>query len=763
MTEAQPSEAEKPLDAIVTRVKSFDSGWAILSVERAGMPETWVGMAPDLKEGMPVRATGEWVKHDKFGSQFKFASLIVKMPDAADPGALATFLSRLVPGIGIRMTTHLVEALGADTIPALERNAYDLIGAVKGIRGKHADEHSKALCEEWQKHSVEGQLIVQLARFGIRGSVAKKVVKKYGGRAAQMVAEHPYILAMEVDGIGFKTADVIAKSVGIPHDSTVRMEAGLLYTFEEKVSSRGHCYVYRESLFDHAATLLEIGDGPLSDGLAAGVESGRFILEGATDNPQIYLAALHRAEVRVAARLARLLTAPAILRIRDGMPLDDMDFEGEDDPAPLREEAPAAEVLAQHAEKAILSFEKQKGMTLAPLQKEAVRLVMREKVFVLTGSPGCGKTSTLLAIISALESAGFDIAMCAPTGMASKRMAQATGRQATTIHRLLGFNPEMGFTKNAANRLSQSVVICDESSMVTTSLAASLLEAVDDGARFIFVGDVDQLPSIGAGAVLRDVIESEAVPVVRLTQIFRQAEGSRIITNAHRVNRGEMPEKPTGVSDFFWVERNDAEKAANTVIEVVTTKMAGRGFSARDCMVISPQRRGAVGINALNARLQEALNPSGPCITFGKAPHQTIFREGDRVMQTKNDYEREVFNGDTGWIKSVDADKKTMLVRVDERDVLYEKKHFEHVSLAYACTGHKMQGGQSKVIVVVMLREHFMLLSRPWLYTSLTRSEKFCVLIADTAAVATALSETKRELRNTGLKERLRRAVGKES
>lgn len=761
-----PSAAETPepvpVDATVVRARTYgDSGWTILSVDRGGMPETWVGVMPELKEGMPVRATGAWEKHEKHGRQFKVQTIIVKMPDAADPGALAHFLAKLVPGIGIRTTTRLVETLGAETIPALEGNDVPRLAAVKNMSAERA----RNLCEEWQKHSVEGQLIVQLARYSIKGAVAKRVVKRYGGRALEMVQRHPFELAMEVEGIGFKTADLIAKAVGIPHDSVERCESGLLYAFEEKVSSRGHCYTFRENLFEAAAELLEVGDGALADGLTAATEHGRFVLEGDA-NPRIYLVGIYEAERMVAWRIKRLLLSPAILRKVEAMPMSD-DPDVLDEVEPVEDgvvDAPPLAELVTHGHRAIAEFERGTGMILEPEQRAAVEAVMSAKVFILTGGAGVGKTSTTKAIIHALSTAGFEIACCAPTGRAAKRVTEATGRRASTIHRLLEFHPEHGFQRNASRPLQATAIIADEMSMTDISLMANLLAAVDDGARLIIIGDVDQLPSVGPGAVLRDLIDSGVLPVVRLTRIFRQAAGSRIITNAHRVNRGQMPEKPQGESDFFWIERTDAEKAASTALQIVTQKLAGRGIGARDCVVICPQRSGKAGVHALNAQLQAVLNPMGDAVTVGKAPKQTVFRVGDRVMQLKNDYERDVYNGDMGWVMAVDHGKTTMTVQVDRPDglpqaVVYERKHFDNVTLAYACTGHKLQGGSAKAIIILMLREHYMLLSRQWLYTAISRGEKLVCLIADTKAVAIAVSETKREQRNTGLRERLQTAL----
>ena len=719
-----------------------ETGWTVMIVDRAGMPENWVGVMPRVSEGMSVRATGTMESGGKWGPQFRVQSLIVNMPSASDPDTLSGFLAKLVPGIGERLAWRIVDTLGDATIPALE-NDPDKIATVRGI----SLEKAKELCAEWQKHSIEGQLIVQLARFGLRGALAKKVLKTFAGRAIEVCEKEPYLLAIEVDGIGWKTADTIAKAVGVPLDSVTRMEAGLLHTFDEKVASRGHCFADQGKLLGHASELLGLGVDKLLTGVEALEQRGRIVRDGA----KLYLSGLYRAEVRVAERLARLVVAPAILRRWQPDPMDPM---GDGIP---EQDVPPDERMGELAADAIDAFERGAGSALADIQRDAVRTAMLRKVLVITGGPGTGKTTCSRALIHALDMAGFDIALAAPTGRAAKRLSEATGRPASTIHRLLEFDPREGrFTRDATRPLEQTAVLIDEVSMLDVALAAHLLEAIDDGARLIFVGDVDQLPSVGPGAVLRDLIESCALPVVRLTQIFRQAEGSRIITNAHRVNRGEMPERNiTGESDFFWIERTEAEGARGIALRVITERLQNRGISTRDAIVISPQKSGVAGVHALNKALQEALNPSGPCLTLGKAPKETVYRVGDRVMQLKNDYERGVYNGDMGWVTMVDGEKTVLAVDVDGREIVYERKHFEHLAHAYACTGHKMQGAQAKAVIVIMLREHFMLLSRSWLYTSLTRGEKLVVLVSDPEAVRMAVSETRRELRNTGLKERL--------
>jgi exodeoxyribonuclease V alpha subunit len=430
--------------------------------------------------------------------------------------------------------------------------------------------------------------------------------------------------------------------------------------------------------------------------------------------------------------------------------------------------SPPEEKLAAFAEEAIASFQQTTGMELAPTQKEAVRMAMRSKVMILTGGPGTGKSATSRAILYAFASAGFDISLCAPTGKAAKRLKEATGFAACTIHRLLGYKPDMGFQYRAGSPLPRTAVLVDEASMCDVQLFANLLDGLHDGARLVIVGDVDQLPSVGPGAVLRDLIDSGIVPTIRLDQIFRQAQGSQIIVNAHRVNRGLPPVNTDDKdSDFFFIPRTEAASALATTLKIITERLERRGISTRDCMVISPQKRGKVGVDALNESLQAVLNPAGRGLVISER-HGITWREGDPVMQTKNDYEREVFNGETGCINQVDPERNQMLVKVDagtadERAITYERKHFDNVALAYACTVHKSQGSQMKAVIVIMLNEHYRMLSRALLYTALTRGEKLVVLIADPKAIAIALSETRREVRDTGLRERLRLAHGEGS
>lgn len=756
-----PSEPEKPetevdmFEAVVERVRRHneESGWTVLEVTRNGAQENWVGVMPSLREGLTIVGRGAWQQHKDYGPQFKVQSVVIRMPSGDNPEALYQSLEGLVKGIGIGTLRKLGNELTPQGLrAALEANDLAKISAVKGV----GDTKASRLCEAYQKDYVECRLSEELFTLGIKGAIAQRVLKRWGSKAPEIIRADPYILALDIEGVGFSTADKMAKEHNlVPPTSDLRVQAGILQIFEY-VRQRGHCYVTRRELVKNAGKLLEVKEELIHRGISALEQRKKLVVEIAgsgrtSSEDRVYETDMYLAEVNVAQRVVCLLRSRALLRKGDDDPLYENPSTGE-------VLAPPPDELEKHAEAAIATFEKEKQATLAPAQRQAVREVLRSKMLILTGGPGCGKTFTVRAMLYALENVGFTIVLGAPTGRAAKRLSELTDQPASTIHRLLEYNPKSGmFERRASRPLTQTVILIDEASMLDVQIASSLLDAIDDGARLILVGDVDQLPSVQPGAVLRDLIESGVVPVVRLTEIFRQAAGSKIIETIHRVNRGLPPEKiQVPGSDFYWVDRSDAAEVVNLASEIVTNRLPKRGLTWKDCMVISPQRKNSLGVDALNKHFQKLLNPSGPELTWGVDPHKKILRVGDRVIQLKNDYEREVYNGDMGLVKGIVGED--FLVSVDGRDVAYEKKkdkHRENVSLAYAITCHKFQGSQAKAIIVIMLKEHFMMLSRQWLYTALSRAEKFCVLIADKEAIDIALRETRREIRQTALQERL--------
>jgi exodeoxyribonuclease V alpha subunit len=535
-----------------------------------------------------------------------------------------------------------------------------------------------------------------------------------------VVQRSPYRLALEVKGVGFKTADRLAHALGISHDHPERCQAGVIHVLEE-LSEAGHVYVPREELVPRVAQLLEVGEEHIEVALDSLYASERVVLDGRA----VYLTYLHRAELDVTAAIQRLRSAPV-------------------------KAIPGVEA-------AIAAFEKRGNLQLAPSQRRAVELAVSERVAIITGGPGVGKTTIIRAIVSVFQSKRCDVRLAAPTGRAAKRLAEATSHEASTLHRLLEFEPRSAdFQRNAERPLEADVVMVDEASMIDLALMRSLLVALPPKARLVIVGDSDQLPSVGPGAVLRDLLDSGIVPTVRLSEVFRQAESSGIVVNAHVILRGEMPETagpdaPSG--DFFIVPRKTPEEAAETVRELVAVRIPRRfGLDPRkDVQVLTPMHRGPAGTAALNEVLQQALNPEGPALDV----RGQKLRLGDKVLQTRNDYDHEVFNGDVGVITAVDPEERKLSVRFDSTEVVYEEGEIEALTLAYAMSVHKSQGSEYPAVVFPLLTSHFVMLAKSLLYTGVTRARKLCVLVADPKALSLAVSDARREERRTRLAERL--------
>jgi exodeoxyribonuclease V alpha subunit len=563
-----------------------------------------------------------------------------------------------------------------------------------------------------------------LQTHGASPALAARIYKHYGDRAASIVQEAPYRLAMDVRGIGFKTADRIAKSLGIAGDHPDRVQAGVLHELGG-LADQGHVMFEREALSERAAAMLEVDVGHVGPAIDKLWASGLVVVE----ERSVYLARLHKAETALVSGLSRLLSRPG--RVLAGI------------------------------ESTIERFEAQANVKLAPAQRAAVKGAAEHKLIVVTGGPGVGKTTIVRAILDVMKSAHLSVRLAAPTGRAAKRLHEATAHEATTLHRLLEFDPRAGgFQMNDQKPLEADVVIVDEASMIDVPLGAALLSALPDAARLVIVGDADQLPSVGPGALLRDIIDSTVVTVVRLNEIFRQAGESRIVQNAHRILAGDMPESADPDSpraDFFVVSRREAEEAAQTVKELVTARIPKRfGFDpTRDIQVLTPMHRGPAGTTALNQLLQAALNPSGDSLEH----HGQTFRVRDKVLQLKNDYDREVYNGDLGVVERVSAEDRRVTVRFDGRAVDYQDADLDMLTLAYATSIHKSQGSEYPAVVIPLLTAHFVMLSRNLVYTAVTRGKKLCVLVADPRALKLALGEVRREERQTRLAERLRLAM----
>jgi exodeoxyribonuclease V alpha subunit len=707
-----------------------ETGFRVIRVEREGKsaPEPWVGVFPAAPPGTRVRATGRYEVDSKHGEQLRVETLLAVMP-ATTSGVEKYLGSGVIPGVGPAFAKRIVEVFGERTLTVLDQEP-ERIREVPGIGAKRADAVAKA----WAAQRAIGAIMIFLQTHGASPALATRIHKRFGARAIDVVSRDPYRLSLDVWGVGFKTADKIARSIGIAADAPERAQAGVLQTLHDVVS-RGHVYAPRSALVEAACEMLEQDVPRVQAATDALARSAHVRIEQAGDDVAVYPRELHEAETSVAMRVRQLLGRG-------------------------REEGPQRDRLAAAVEPAILAFQEGARVTLAPAQRRAVEEAAKNKVLVITGGPGVGKTTIVKAILAVLDRARIDARLAAPTGRAAKRMSEATKREATTLHRLLEFDPkERKFLRDRRRPIDASALIVDEASMLDLELSNAVLEALPDSARLVLVGDVDQLPSVGPGAVLRDLIASKVVPTVRLSQIFRQAEGSLIVENAHRIHEGLPPqsaESPEGA--FHVIHRNTGETAADTIQKVVTENIPRRfGLDPRrDVQVLTPRHRGDAGTIALNQRLQAALNPVGPSVSrFGRT-----LRVGDKVMQLKNDVERDVYNGDVGFVSALDPEARTLAVRYDDdREVTYEEGDLDELTLAYATSIHKSQGSEYPAVVIPLLTEHFVMLSRNLFYTAVTRGKKLVVLVADPRAVRMALAETRKEERKTWLAERIRREL----
>lgn len=702
------------LRCVVERItyQNPENGYSVLKVKVKGYNDlvTLVGNLLEVPVGSVLLCRGEWKVDKRYGSQFVAATWEETMP-ATVYGIEKYLGSGLVKGIGPRFARAIVQRFGTETIDIIETEIERLY-EVPNIGRKRVAK----IRESWEKQKDIKNVMLFLQGYGVSTAYAAKIYREYGKESIDKVRENPYRLADDIWGIGFKTADGIAAKMGYEKEDPRRCRSGILYTLGQ-LSDEGHVYAGEEQLVKTAGQLLEAGETAIRDTLAGMLQAEDLIL----DKDAIYLPPFYHAECGTSRRLRDLAEST-------GRSL----FDGLFDPSSLTAET---------------------GIEYDEVQLAAIRQAVTSKVMVLTGGPGTGKTTTTQGIIAALKKAGLRVLLAAPTGRAAKRMSEATGMEAKTIHRLLEYNPQDGYKRNDENPLEGDALIVDECSMIDILLMNNLLKAVPVGMRLVFVGDIDQLPSVGAGNVLRDIIDSQRIPVVRLVCIFRQAQKSRIVMNAHAINQGRFPDTSNGRdTDFFFMREDAPERAAETIVRLVKERLPRAYRESPDrIQVLTPMQRGVVGAANLNLLLQQALNPSGPSLNRGGY----TYRQGDRVMQQRNNYDKDVFNGDLGYIREVDTEERTLKVDFDGKWVEYDVTELDELTLAYATTIHKAQGSEYPIVVMPVLMTHFVMLQRNLIYTGITRAKKICVLLGAAKALAYAVRNVSVLKRNTRLKERL--------
>ena len=724
------------VDHIVYR--NAENGYTVLNLVNKEEEITCVGIFSAIAEGENIEASGDYTDHPTYGRQFKVEHFEERAPE--DAQAIERYLgSGAIKGIGLALAARIVRRFKEDTFRIIEEEP-ERLAEIKGISERKAMEIATQVNE---KRDLR-QAMIFLQQYGITMNLAVKIYNRYGQEVYEILKKNPYQLAEDIDGVGFKTADEIAARVGIRSDSDFRIRSGILYVLSG-AASEGHTFLPQEELTKRASELLQVEPEFIEKHYMDLAIERKLMLKQKEEQTQIYAASFYYMESNVATMLKQL----------------DVTYD-ESDTA---------------IEKRILAIQKQTGMELEEHQVEAVKEAVKNGLLIITGGPGTGKTTTINTIIRYFEAEGMDIFLAAPTGRAAKRMSETTGYEARTIHRMLELNGGMegnaGFERNEMNPLETDVIIIDEMSMVDISLMHSLLKAIPTGTRLILVGDVNQLPSVGPGCVLKDIIDSGVCNVVKLTKIFRQAATSDIIVNAHKINRGEEVVLDNKSMDFFFLKRYDADVIINVVLQLIKQKLPKFvNASEYDIQVLTPMRKGLLGVERLNVILQKYLNPPSP-EKREKEYGDTIFREGDKVMQTKNNYQLEweiksrfgltiekgmgIFNGDTGIIREINDFAETVTVEFDEgRMVDYSFKLLEELELAYALTIHKSQGSEYPAVVIPLLSGPSMLMNRNLLYTAVTRARKCVTLVGNEATFAEMIKNTSQQKRYSGLCDRLK-------
>ena len=708
-----------------------ENGFTIAKVRVQGRRQlaTVVGNLASPTPGEVLNMRGEWVKHPRYGEQFKVSHFESQAPSSIY-GIQKYLGSGLIRGIGPVMAERIVEKFGKDTLDMIENNP-ERLSRVSGV-GKKRIEMIKVAWEE-QRDIREVMLFLQ--SHGVSSGYATKIFKQYGSQSIVVVQKNPYRLALDIFGIGFIIADSIAEKLGFAKNSELRAEAGILYVLNG-LTEEGHIYYPYELLVEKCQSVLEVNRDVIVKAFASVALEKRIIIENIDINEEVdefkpnqkevYPATLHHCEVGIAHNLKVLTSTTKSIRKID-------------------------------TPKAIEWVQEQLSITLAGRQIQAVSSALEDKVMVITGGPGTGKTTIINAILKIFDKLPVQIMLAAPTGRAAKKMREATGHQAKTIHRMLEYSVQKGgFQKNENHPLKCDLLIVDEASMIDSVLMHHLLKALPPGATFVLVGDINQLPSVGPGNVLKDIIASGAVPVVELTEIFRQAQESSIVVNAHRINRGLMPKLEPAeqrLEDFYLLEQEDPEEVLRIVLELIQGRIPKRfGFDPlNDIQVLTPMHRGTVGAENLNAELQSALNPRSDEITRGGR----TFRVNDKVMQIKNNYEKNIFNGDIGRITRINSESQQVFIAFDNRSVVCEHSELDEIVLAYAISVHKSQGSEYPAVIIPILTQHYLLLQRNLIYTAITRARKLVVMVGTQKALSTAVRNDKTRKRYTSLRRRL--------
>ena len=734
----RPQHFTVKIRGVVERItyQNPENGYTVLKCAVKSYKElvTVIGSLLDVNVGSVLLIYGNWKVDSRYGRQFAAESWEETLP--ATVFGIEKYLgSGLIKGVGPKYAKKIVAQFGIETLEVIETDISRL-QEVDGIGKKRI----KMIRDSWERQKEIKNVMLFLQDHGVSTSFAAKIYRQYGNESLDKMKENPFQMADDIWGIGFKTADGIAQKLGFAKEAYVRLRSGIMYTLSN-LADEGHVFAYKEQLIAKAAELLEAEESSIVMTLDQMIADKDLICETVdykTDQAEvkaIYLPAFYYAEAGVAGKLKHLAQAPAADRLWQAL-MDARQKTGN-------------ESLSIDVSK----IQEKVHMEYDEIQADAIRKAAVSKVMVLTGGPGTGKTTTTQGIIAAYRSFGLKILLAAPTGRAAKRMTEATGLEAKTIHRLLECKPPEGYQKNEDNPLDGDVLIIDECSMIDMILMNALLKAIPEGMRLILVGDIDQLPSVGAGNVLRDIIDSGVFPVVRLTRIFRQAQSSRIIMNAHAINEGKFPDISNGKNtDFFYIEKEDPEEAVQEIVRLVKNNLP-RYYKTpwNHIQVLTPMQKGIVGAANLNLALQEALNPQGDGLRRGGY----LFRTGDKVMQIRNNYEKEIFNGDIGTVESVDLQERTLKVNFDQHIIEYEASELDELVHAYATTIHKAQGSEYPIVVMPVLMNHYVMLQRNLIYTGITRAKKVLVIVGTRKALSYAVRNVTVTKRNTFLKERL--------